>query len=531
MQVIKPNTVGLTDGSFTRASTGTFTDIDGSLKTAAINIPRFNYDFGTGQFQGVLFEPAATNLATFSEDLTNAAWVKTNTTITANAINGPDGVLTADRVVDSAAGVSSVVRSFAVTSGTIYGASVFVKPDTYNSITLGFRNTNSAFVTTSIRINATTGAVMQIVGTPISTKVSKMINGYYRVEIVLAATATATGEVEIVISNSNNVETVGNGIYVWGFQFETTRVTSYIPTTTATVTRAADAVTGTNLLYSTATDPNALWSSATTYSLGQKVRYNNQVYESLQNTNLNRQPDTSPTFWLNLGYDNIHAQFDASTSTPTSGTAEITFLVKQASIDSIALINIDAFVIEVAVVDQTTGSLLMSSTYGLTGGNVVDWFQYFFFDPLTKRSQIVIPGIPSAVNSLITIRLKTSPGTPVSLGTYIGGVTTSLGTLQTSPSVGIIDYSRKETDEFGKTTFVQRAFSKRLSAEIWFDNTNLNTVQRYLTSIRATPVVWVGSTDPEFEEALVVYGFYRDFQTTIAYPQVSMCSLEIEGLT
>lgn len=530
MQVIKPNIVGLTDGSFTRASTATFTDVDGSIKTAAINIPRFNYDFGMAAFEGVMIEQAATNLATFSEDLTNAVWVKTNSTITANATNGPDGAATADRVVD-AAGVSSVSRTFSVTSGTIYGFSLFAKPDTYNSITVGFKSTNAAFAATSVRINLTTGATISQVGTPVSLSIRKMINGWYRIAIAQTAIATATGEVEFIISNSNDVETVGSSLFVWGLQFETARVSSYIPTTTATVTRSADTVTGTNLIYTNATDPNALWSSATTYTLGQKVRYNNIVYESLQNSNLNRQPDTNPTFWLNLGYDNLHAQFDNSTSTGTSGTNELTFLVKQASIDAITLINVDAYVVEFAIVDQTTGELIDNATFGLTGGNVVDWYQYFFFDPLTKRTQIVIPGIPPIVNGLITIRLRTTTGVAIKLGTYVGGVTTQLGNLQESPSVGIIDYSRKETDEFGNFTFVQRNYSKRLSAEIWFNNTSLNNVQRFLTEIRATPVVWVGSTDPEFEEALVVYGFYRDFQTTIAYPQVSMCSLEIEGLT
>lgn len=530
MQVIKPNIVGLTDGSFTRASTGTYTDVDGSVKTAAINTPRFNYDFGMAQFRGVMIEAAATNLATYSEDLTNAVWVKNNLTITANATNGPDGTATADRVVE-VAGVSNIVRTFAVNTGTTYAISLFAKPDTYNSVTLSFRATNTAFSACSVRVNLTTGTIISQTGTPVAVTVNKMINGFYRISISQTVTATANGEIEIAISNSDDIETVGSSLFIWGLQFETSKVTSYIPTVASTVTRSADVVTGTNLIYSTATDPNALWSSATTYTLGQKVRYNNVVYESLQNSNLNRQPDTNPTFWLNLGYDNIHAQFDTSTSTGTSGTQEITFLVKQASIDAVTLINVDAFVVEFAVVDQLTGELFKSDTFGLTGGNVQDWYQYFFFDPLTKRTQIVIPGIPPIVNGLISIRLKTTAGVPVKLGTYIGGVTTQLGNLQISPTVGIIDYSRKETDEFGNFTFVQRNYSKRLSAEIWFNNTSLNSVQRFLTEIRATPVVWVGSIDPEYEEALVVYGFYRDFQTTIAYPQVSMCSLEIEGLT
>ena len=201
MQVIKPNIVGLTDGSFTRASTATYTDVDGSIKTAAINIPRFNYDFGMTQFRGVMIEAAATNLATYSEDLTNAVWVKNNLTITANATNGPDGAATADRVVE-VAGVSNIVRTFAVNTGTTYAFSLFAKPDTYNSITLIFRATNTAFSACSVRVNLTTGAIISQTGTPVAVTVNKMINGFYRISISQTATATANGELEIAISIS-----------------------------------------------------------------------------------------------------------------------------------------------------------------------------------------------------------------------------------------------------------------------------------------------------------------------------------------
>jgi hypothetical protein len=62
-------------------------------------------------------------------------------------------------------------------------------------------------------------------------------------------------------------------------------------------------------------------------------------------------------------------------------------------------------------------------------------------------------------------------------------------------------------------------------------NSQLNRVQRLLYDLRAVPVVWLGNNDaPEFEEPMVVFGFYRDFSTDVAYPTVSFCSLEIEGL-
>ena len=52
MKLIKPNILSTTDGSFSRASVGTYIDAAGSLKSAEINVPRFDYSGNT--IQGIL---------------------------------------------------------------------------------------------------------------------------------------------------------------------------------------------------------------------------------------------------------------------------------------------------------------------------------------------------------------------------------------------------------------------------------------------------------------------------------------------
>ena len=56
----------------------------------------------------------------------------------------------------------------------------------------------------------------------------------------------------------------------------------------------------------------------------------------------------------------------------------------------------------------------------------------------------------------------------------------------------------------------------------------VDAVQKFLAGIRATPAIWQGDGD---YAALWIYGFYKDFSLTIAYPTISNLSLEIEGLT
>ncbi len=62
------------------------------------------------------------------------------------------------------------------------------------------------------------------------------------------------------------------------------------------------------------------------------------------------------------------------------------------------------------------------------------------------------------------------------------------------------------------------------------DNTKLRYVSKLLSDIRATPTVWVGSEDPQYEP-LVIFGFYKDYTVDITYPTASLTRIEIEGMT
>jgi hypothetical protein len=105
-----------------------------------------------------------------------------------------------------------------------------------------------------------------------------------------------------------------------------------------------------------------------------------------------------------------------------------------------------------------------------------------------------------------------------------------LGDTEFGATAGITDYSRKETDDFGVTTFVRRAFSKRMSARAMVPTAQVGKLQRALADLRATPCVWVGADDMTMYAPLVVFGFYRDFSINVAYPTRSYCSFEVEGL-
>jgi hypothetical protein len=224
--------------------------------TSTINsAPRFDHDPVTGESLGLLVEEQRTNLLLRSEEFDNAGWTKTRSSITANTIVAPNGTLTGDKLVeDTTASNSHAVSqgSLAFTSGTSYSLSVYVKAAGRTQLRMALPS--AAFGTAvayTFDLSAET-ATQQTSGTNDGGSITAVGNEWYRCRVTAQATATNNGSVTIFTSVGGIVSYTGDGfsgIYIWGAQLEVGAFpTSYIPTTTATVTRSADvaSISGSN---------------------------------------------------------------------------------------------------------------------------------------------------------------------------------------------------------------------------------------------------------------------------------------------
>lgn len=521
MKVIKPKTVANT-GSFSRASVGTFFGSNGLLQSAAINALRVQYNPVTLAFRGLLIESAATNLMLQSETFDNASWTKTNATATANSINAPTGTLVADTITASAAN-GSFKQSFTSVSATAYTWSCFAKAGTSSTIQISCQATAAVFVA---GFNLSTGLASTVSGTGTAT-ITAVGNGWYRCSATATSTGAGTGYFEII------VPTNGQTAYLYGAQLETgSASTSYIVTTTLAVTRSADVISGANtgLVYSNATEVNPAWSSATTYAKDALVDYQEHIYISLVNSNLNNIPSAvGSTFWSQVGPDNVHAMFDGQISTSTTSSTPLIVVIATGIVNSCALLGLVGSTAKVYMTDGASSSVVYSSSTGLDGTVLLDWYMYFF-EPFVQKGEVVLTDLPPYNSGYLVMVL--SSGSTVSIGELMIGSVYSLGEfdLEQGATLGIIDYSRKDTNaDTGVTTFVERAFSKRMSGQFLIENGSINGVQRILSDIRAVPSVFIGSELDDYSP-LIVYGFYRDFSIDIAYPTKSYCRIEIEGL-
>ncbi|MDP1026399.1 hypothetical protein Q5H91_04175 [Sphingomonas sp. KR1UV-12] len=105
------------------------------------------------------------------------------------------------------------------------------------------------------------------------------------------------------------------------------------------------------------------------------------------------------------------------------------------------------------------------------------------------------------------------------------GTTVDLGQVEATPTIGIIDYSRRTTDDFGVTTVVQRGFSRRMSLRIAVPMEDVDAVQRQLVDLRAKPATWIA--DARYG-SLSFRGFYKDFDFTVG--ALSLYTLTVESI-
>jgi hypothetical protein len=229
-----------TDGqlTFTRASTATRVNASGLIETVASGVPRLDY-LGSS-CPKILLEPQRSNLITQSQTFDNAAWTKYNgATVTANTVVSPDGTQNADTLNAPAASTQEIYNGGSKAASEItYTFSCFAK---YNGSIFTMVASDFATSGTTANFNLQTGTVTSIsVGATWSNgsaKIENYGNGWYR----CIFTATSPSSTGLYISLTGTT-------YIWGCEIEQgAYATSYIPTTTAAVTRVADAASKTGI--------------------------------------------------------------------------------------------------------------------------------------------------------------------------------------------------------------------------------------------------------------------------------------------
>ena len=166
------------------------------------------------------------NLLGYSQEFDNAAWSKSNSTITADVTAAPNGSMTADKLVEDTATSNHLIQSGAITviSNTKYTVSIYAKASERSQVRVAlsaveFTNGRQAL------FDLQTGTVAAV-ETGATAAVVSIGNGWYRCAVT--ATASVSGSNPVTYQLANGATTPApqsytgdgtSGIYIWGAQF------------------------------------------------------------------------------------------------------------------------------------------------------------------------------------------------------------------------------------------------------------------------------------------------------------------------
>lgn len=189
-----------------------------------LNIPRLDYSNGT--CPSILVEPQRTNLLQYSSSFSN--WLDAGGTVTSNTTIAPDGTTTADTLTGLRyqTGFGTNVFTFSCYAKANGGSGNFwIRVDVPATNQTVFDLNNGTY-------SAPSGYTASI---------EDVGNGWYRCSMT-------TPNITIINAVVASADYGANSTYIWGAQLEAgSYATSYIPTTSASVTRNADVISKTGI--------------------------------------------------------------------------------------------------------------------------------------------------------------------------------------------------------------------------------------------------------------------------------------------
>ena len=177
-----------------------------------------------------LVEKVRTNLFTYSNTFTDASWVKTSATITANDAVSPDGTTNASRYEGTNA-TNAATKTTTAANG-LYTFSIFVKRIATDNFRMNFSDNTTGEIRYVFNLSDETSTTTKSGGSisDFSTTYVAYPNGWYRLSI---AAKTNSGSSIVTYFEADNE--LGS-FYVYGAQLEQGDVmTDYIATTSSAV--------------------------------------------------------------------------------------------------------------------------------------------------------------------------------------------------------------------------------------------------------------------------------------------------------
>lgn len=252
------------------------------------------------------------------------------------------------------------------------------------------------------------------------------------------------------------------------------------------------------------------------------------VYESLQAGNTGHVPrETDSLWWLKVGSTNRWKMFDDSPSSQTTGSSVAVSIDVISLIDSVVLLNLSGSSVNITLTDDVEGEVY-NQDHDLTATSGIDDWWLYLFEPIDRSSALFVGDLPPVFAGTLEITItEVTSDALVGIGCCIIGLAVEAGGTQYGAGVGIQDYSVIEKDAYANYLIKERKFSDKANFTVSVKNENAPKIKKLLTSLRATPAVFIGA---DGFETTYVYGLPIDWDMNITYTTHTILTLQIEGM-
>lgn len=514
-RVIRPATI--LKAYFSRASTATYIGSDGLLKTAAVNERRPNYVAGV--HDGWVYEPAAaTNQLLHSRADTTTGWTRGPNLTRVGSSTAPDGTATATTYSVASVGNAFVGQVVARAASTTYTISLWARLVSGSSPTIG------ALIAVDHDTDGVSGTLER---TTLNFAGLSLTSTWKRFSLTFTnVAAIASGSTYLCTDFNTGVQ-----IAIWGAQLEVgVAASSYIPTTTAAASRAAEVSNNATreLVSTNAVETVPLWSAGTAYTLGQQVRRDTtqRIYENqLAGTNAEVPETVASTRWLDVAPTNTMAMFDQEVGSITKATNSIDVVLRPGAISGLGLQELsNANSVHVVMRETPGGTVVLDTWIDLEYAQIMDHYDWAYL-PYEARTDALLVALPEFPNCELTVNIVGSG--EVGCGLLLVGEDVELGYSEWGLSLGRKNFSTFQ-EVRGRTKVVKGTSARKMDTKVWVPAIGRAKFERLLKEVKDTACLWIGEDGPGYETTCV-YGIYRDYTLVLSTVEEDLLNLQVEG--
>ncbi|MBV1919000.1 MAG: hypothetical protein KUG65_13195 [Sphingomonadaceae bacterium] len=246
-----------------------------------------------------------------------------------------------------------------------------------------------------------------------------------------------------------------------------------------------------------------------------------RLYQSLEGTN--SAPLSDDTKWLDIGPTNRWAMFDNLIDTVTARPDEIRVEIPVTGrMDTLALLGVDATTVNVTMLEGVT-EVYNQDFSMLSYAGINDYWEYFF-NPIRRKRVLRISDLPIGVDPTLIVTI-TGAG-DVSVGHMVFGYAHVIGGVQFGAQLDHNDFSRFETDAFGRRYIVKRTYRNRGRFNVWVARDDVDFIQELIAEWTGEPVLVIGS---EIYDSSVFFGLLSDGRMDIDHATESLLTVKAEN--